>query len=375
MSSRRYDLDWLRILGTSTVFIFHSLRFFTLEDWHVKNPTTYPTIEHLGNFLECWMMPLFFILSGASAFLEMQKNKPARAFIRGKVLRLLVPLFVGIFTHSIVQVYLERFSHGEFNGSFWAFLPHYFEGFYGLGGNFAWMGLHLWYLQVLFTFSIVFLPGILWLRGETGRRLLTMLGDLLASPGAVYFLPLVAILSWKLLRPDSLLGKYVFGWPLGIYFSFYLAGYLFVSSDRLVESIRRQRWFSFAGALAASALFFATQDHADILVWFVILASLGFARQHLTFSLPFLEYVNPLVLPFYILHQPMLVCIGFFVVQWQILDFSKYWAIALPSFILTLGLYEFLVRRSNLLRFLFGMKQVPILPRSAVISYRSGLNL
>jgi len=373
--TRRYDIDWLRVLVMFTVFFFHSLRFFTIEDWHVKNPTTYLVIENLANYLECWMMPLIFVVSGASVFFESLKNKPAEKFIQDKVLRLLVPLLVGIFTHSILQVYLERISHGDFSGSFWAFLPHYFEGLYRLGGNFAWMGLHLWYLGVLFIFSIVFLPFILLLRRENGKRLVSKLGDYLSAPGAIYILALAAILSWKLLDPESLLGKDIFGWPLGRYFTFFLSGFLLVSNDRLGESIQRQRWFSCAGALASTVLFFATQDHDDIVVWFTILAFLGFARQHLNFTSPFLGYANQAVLPFYILHQPVLLLVGFFVVQRQIPDSLKYLAIALPSFFLTLSMYEFLVRRSNLLRFLFGMKLVPRTPLPDDIPYPRGLSL
>jgi len=357
-TTRRYDIDWLRILAIATIFVFHSLRFFSIEDWHVKNPTTYQGIENFENHLETWMMPLIFIISGASMFFEMQKNKPARKFIKDKALRLLVPLTVGIFTHSMLQVYLERFTHGEFSGSFWAFLPHYFKGLYGFGGNFAWMGLHLWYLEVLFVFSIIVLPLMLLLRTEPGRRLLTKLGDLSAIPGTVYPLTLVVILSWKLLDPDSLLGKDIFGWPLGMYFSFYLAGFFFVSNVRLGDGIQRQRWISLAGALTSTILYLVTQDHRDIVVWFMILVFLGFARQHLNFPSSALEYANQTVLPFYILHQPVLLCIGFFVVQLQIPDLIKYLAIACTSFLLTLGFYEFLVWRSNLMRFLFGMKAV-----------------
>jgi len=353
---RRYDIDWLRVLAIATVFVFHSLRFFSLEDWHVMNPTTYLGIENFENYIETWMMPLIFIVSGASVFFEMRKSKPAWKFIQDKTLRLLVPLVVGVFTHSILQVYLERLSHGDFNGSIWAFLPHYFEGLYRLGGNFAWMGLHLWYLEVLFVFSILFLPVVLTLRGEWGRKMLDKLGDRLAAPGVIYLLPLVAIPSWNLLSPDSLLGKDIFGWPLGHYLSFYLAGYLFASNEHLTESIQRQRWISLVGALASTILFLVTQDHRDFVVWFMILGFLGFARQHLSFSSPALEYTNQAVLPYYILHQPVLVCIGFFVVRWPISDILKYLMIAPLSFFLTLGSYEFLVRRSNLLRFLFGMK-------------------
>jgi len=364
-TTRRYDLDWLRVLAIATIFIFHSLRFFSIEDWHVKNPTTYQGAENFENYLETWMMPLIFVISGASVFLETRKNKPARKFIKDKVLRLLVPLVVGIFTHSILQVYLERFSHGEFSGSFWAFLPHYFNGLYGFGGNFAWMGLHLWYLEVLFVFSIIFLPLILLLRTETGRRLLTKLGDLFTIPGTVYILTLAVILSWKLLDPDSLLGKDIFGWPVGMYFSFYLAGYFFVSNERLGNGIQRQRWISLAGALVSTVLFLVTQDHRDIVVWFMILTLLGFARRHLGFPSTFLDYANQAVLPFYILHQPVLLCVGFFVAKWQIPDLLKYPMIAISSLILTLGLYEFLVRRSNPLRFLFGMKVLQPLPKMA----------
>jgi peptidoglycan/LPS O-acetylase OafA/YrhL len=115
-------LDWMRVLAMGTIFFYHSLRFFTIEDWHVKNPVTYLPIENLGNYLESWMMPLIFVISGASLFLAARKNKPALRFIWEKVLRLLVPLLVGIFTYSILQVYLEGYSHGDFSGAFWAFI-------------------------------------------------------------------------------------------------------------------------------------------------------------------------------------------------------------------------------------------------------------
>jgi hypothetical protein len=48
--------------------------------------------------------------------------------VSAQVLRLLVPLLVGIFTHIMLQVYLERVSHGQFSGSFFEFIPHYFDG-------------------------------------------------------------------------------------------------------------------------------------------------------------------------------------------------------------------------------------------------------
>jgi peptidoglycan/LPS O-acetylase OafA/YrhL len=46
-SSRRYDLDWLRVLAILCVFVFHSGRFFDLMDWHVKSATVYAPAQAL----------------------------------------------------------------------------------------------------------------------------------------------------------------------------------------------------------------------------------------------------------------------------------------------------------------------------------------
>jgi glucan biosynthesis protein C len=36
MKERRHDIDWLRVLATLTIFLFHCARFFDTFDWHIK---------------------------------------------------------------------------------------------------------------------------------------------------------------------------------------------------------------------------------------------------------------------------------------------------------------------------------------------------
>jgi hypothetical protein len=43
--TRRYELDWLRVLAILAIFVFHSARFFDRMDWHVKNAKTYSGLE------------------------------------------------------------------------------------------------------------------------------------------------------------------------------------------------------------------------------------------------------------------------------------------------------------------------------------------
>jgi hypothetical protein len=90
-----------------------------------------------------------------------------------------------------------------------------------------------------------------------------------------------------------------------------------------------------------------------------VLAILGFGMKHLNFNKPILSYANEAVLPFYILHHPVLLSVGYFVVQWAIPDALKFVVIDAVSFLIIMALYEFAVRRFNVMRVLFGMKPKP----------------
>ncbi len=381
-SQRRHDLDWLRVLAILTVFIYHSTRFFNLENWHVKNSVTYFWVEVWNAFATNWMMPLIFVISGASIFYALGKGGVGK-FFKDKVLRLLVPLLVGAFTHASLQVYLERITHGQFSGSYFEFLPFYFHGIYDDGdptaGNFAFHGMHLWYLLFLFLFSLVFYPLLRWLK-EGGRGLLAKLGDFLALPGVVFTLAVPIILLSRYMDPNNPLRDIdPGGWGMAMYMSFFLSGFVIVSHERLQARIRRLRWLSLSlgMVLVSTHLLFEFQEIRlgvgglrplivstveALASWSIILGILGFAMQHLTAHKPFLSYANEAVLPFYILHQTVLLCVGYFVVQWHIPDLVKWLVIVPISFTIIMGIYEYLVRRNNILRFLFGMKLQPAKP-------------
>jgi hypothetical protein len=78
--------------------------------------------------------------------------------------------------------------------------------------------------------------------------------------------------------------------------------------------------------------------------------------RYLDYRKPVLEYANEAVLPFYILHQTVLICVGYFIVQMPIPDILKWASILVTAFAIIMGIYEYFVRRFNVLRFLFGMK-------------------
>ena len=74
---RRYEFDWLRVLLILTVLVFHSMRFFNLEGWGIKNATTYLLAEVLVIFISRWLMPTIFLISGIATFYAIDKRRPA----------------------------------------------------------------------------------------------------------------------------------------------------------------------------------------------------------------------------------------------------------------------------------------------------------
>jgi hypothetical protein len=63
------------------------------------------------------------------------------------------------------------------------------------------------------------------------------------------------------------------------------------------------------------------------------------------------------VLPFYVLHETVIVAVAYLVLAWPIGGAAQNCLIALASLAATLLLYDLGVRRSPLTRFLFGLKQ------------------
>jgi hypothetical protein len=237
--------------------------------------------------------------------------------------------------------------------------------------------MHLWYLKYLFMFSIILYPLMRWLKGG-GRSVLSKLDGVLAKTGMVYILALPILLLF-LLPSDAPLMDWNGGWPYLMYLFFLLWGFVIASDERLQDSIRQLRWVSLAAGLALVAGFSIVKSQivdpnvmspSLILAgalrtfggWSCVLAIFGLGMQYLNVRTPRLDYANEAVLPFYILHQTVLLVVGYFVVQWALPDVLEWAIIVVVSFVSIMGIYEYLVRRTDILRFLFGMKPLPTKP-------------
>lgn len=158
---------------------------------------------------------------------------------------------------------------------------------------------------------------------------------------------------------------------------FFLSGYVIFSDKRFAQALRRDRWLELGvGILAfigivvtlvignAEELFSNPETPGYRLFWGIAAVDawcfsifmLYIGMRFLDFSNRRIRYGQEAIVPFYLLHQPVIVAIAFYVVQWQASVAVKMLTVVLSSFILTLSIYEYLIRRAKPLRGLFGMK-------------------
>ena len=166
------------------------------------------------------------------------------------------------------------------------------------------------------------------------------------------------------------------GWDLFSYLFILVYGYLFFCNEKILEIIRRIRSTSLILAIILSltglVIGFVIKPEISentpilyliltfircfrVLLWMIAIVGIG--EKNLNFNNRFLGYANEAVLPFYILHQFVLLLIGYWVVQWQMNALVKYIVIASLSFMAIIGFYEIIIKRFQVARFLFGLKQ------------------
>ncbi|MBI5417664.1 acyltransferase family protein [Candidatus Poribacteria bacterium] len=363
-----YDIDWLRVLGMLTIFLFHNAMFFSEDYWHVKNFKLDFSMSVFVSIINHFIMPLFFILSAIATYYALKKRNNLE-FMRERFIRLIVPLGVGIFSHIIIQVFIENITHNRFSGTFCQFIPHYFDGWYGFGGNFAWMGLHLWYLLILFLFSGLMLP--LFQLINRSQDFTTKLSNLVNKPFGLYLfiIPLFLMEFMVSLSPQTIGRRDFGGWSPLTYLIFFIIGYLLTTDERYRTATKKVRFISLTlslltvivGYILLVKMRFPNTNLFYLLVrvtnsWSWLITFIGFANHYLNFNNLFLKYANEAVLPFYILHQTVIVVIGYFIRNWNWAIFPKYLFLVTTSFIIIITLYEFAIKRVSILRYLFGMK-------------------
>lgn len=383
---RRHDLDWIRVLATLGVIVFHATRMFDPMGWEVKNNTTADVLMLFNLLWAQWMMPIFFTVSGASIFYSMGFRSPGQ-LVKAKFVRIMIPfLIVGVFVLSPPQEYIKVTTQGivPAETTFAEFYPEFVSP-----SNFStpspfYIGFntfHLWYLYQLFVFSVIMLPLFSYLRSEAGEALVTRLASYFERSWTIYLLALPITLVTSLVHPNSQAGMlFSFGgWAPVAFPVLMLYGFLIVADERFEKAIEAQgrnalvlalvfyvgvvylfMQLELEGIIAAfgTSMFVVLSFVRAFGMWCFMIAFLHYGKKHFSYSSPTLQYGSEGSIAFYMLHQTVIVIIGYQIMDWQMGILPKFVILLIGTFVGILGIYELLIRRWNPVRFLFGMKAI-----------------
>ena len=364
---RRYDLDWLRVLGVLLLVPFHVALIFVLDPYtvmYIRDVVNSRVLAGATGFIHMWHMPmLFIIISGYSTYFALG-FRSARQYIRERVLRLLVPLLFGLLTFVPFTTYIQhsgRLSLVEGYTGFFRIDLNHLDGMTG-----AFTPAHLWFILYLFFFSLVDLPLFLALRSEKGNKLIKRMGTAMKAPLSliVWGIPLTLAAAMNILGDMN---------PLH-YFLIFVYGFVLASDPRFQESIDKLTWIALTYGLlegVVNIMLPLSRDAAwtpqwmalDLMYqmgrWALTLAVFGLGHRFLNFMNNWLHYGSEAAMPFYLLHMTFSVVIGYFVIRLDAPVGVKYPLIVLAATGITLIAYE-LVLRWDGIRWLFGMKSTRI---------------
>lgn len=400
-TERRHELDWLRVLIIVGLIPFHVIGVFGAAiDIYISGGQPHPLVTVVETFFGLWPMSLLFLVAGASTWFALGR-RTSRQYVRERLLRLFVPflfatlVILPIQVYAVVAAYPEvlRFNivpdmnlHG--NESFPGFYLPYLGGYIYFLMHFtslreAVFWGHLWFIPRLLLYALATLPLLLWLRGETGRRFIAWVSRLLVAPAGMLLLGLALALPRVLAAafyrlalassPATSWDGYNLAAQVGVFLVCFLLGYLFYAAPQLLATAQRIGSLALGTGIAIFALLQTPFGRLASVTqftpggigmaclrsegeWLLVVGVLAIGLRFLTSGNGVLTYLNEAAYPLYVLHMPVLILVGLWMIQRGLPD-----ALALPlivalSLALTLAVYEFAVKRIAFLRLLFGLK-------------------
>jgi len=375
VNTRRNDLDWLRLIAIIILLFFHTGMLFNPWEWHVKNPNISQSFTYSMVWLHFWRMPLLLFISGAGTYMALSKRTPTQ-YAGERFKRLFIPLVFGMFVVVPPQIYFEHINDYS---NYWEFYKTVFNFVPYPKGSFSWH--HLWFVAYLFFYSLLALPLLIFLRSPESEVFKKKLLTWLSSPAGILFIPsFIIFLSQLSLRPffpeqtHALLNDWAY---FTFYFLFFIYGMICYSNPVLWSSIGANRKALLVASIFIMIIFYGlylhlkgivsfpwTMDNVGIAfeitatfgAWFWVITLIGFGQHYLNKSHPWLKHFNEGLYPFYILHQTVIIAIGYYICElpWGI--GVKFWAVTLLTLASCVLIYFFLIRPFNFIRIFFGMK-------------------
>ncbi len=351
---RKYYIDNLRWMAILLLFPFHAAQI-----WSGGEYSGFYIWSHTNVFLYVfstavypWYMALLFAIAGMSCKYALLK-RTSKQFIAERIIKLLIPFFFGVLVLVPVMTYIAEVFFNGYTGTYWQQYGLFFTketDLTGYHGGFS--PAHLWFLLYLFVISLMSLPIILLTKKYLPRFRVSSVSYLLII---FLFVP-----EWICQYALNIGGK-----SLGQFMILFLFGYYILSEESILQKLKRYRLVSLILCILSGSLYiylYCFQNLRNELMtglyifygWMGIITLLGIGQSKLNFHNQLSHYLTRASFPVYILHMPVLVVVGFFVLNFPLGVTGQFLTIILISSVLTFLIYE-IIKRVPVLRFFLGI--------------------
>lgn len=347
VSTRRSDIDWLRVIAIGLLLLYHVAIGF--QSWgillgFITNDQPWESLWIPMAMLNVWRIPLLFFVSGMGVYFAIQ-NRNLKQLLLERARRIFIPFVFGIFAIAPVSVY------------FW---EHYYSRQLSYTPNPG----HLWFLGNIFVYVIILSPVFFYLKRNDEGRIVRWIKKCLGNPFGLLLVIAAFITEVLLVKPNpyELYAMTWHGFFLGLLAFFF--GFCFVlSGSSFWNMLLKWRWLLLAAAvllytwrilqLQMKVPNFQLVIESNLWVFSVF----AFGYKYLNRSGKSLRYLSQAAYPVYIIHMIFLFLASLLIFPLDIDVRLKFILVFLFTVTGCFIFYEFMIRRVNFVRLLFGLRK------------------
>lgn len=344
-TERRYDIDWLRIIAIGLLLIYHIAIIFQPWAMFIAFIRSNELLEGLWKpmtMLNVWRIPLLFYVSGMGMYFAMRKRN-WKQLLSERSKRILIPFLFGVIAITPLHMFI-------------------FQKYYNMSLSYYSHFGHLWFLGNIFVYVILLLPVFLYMKKKECSLFKKRLSTLMGNPIGPLVIVLFFVIESEIVKPQifSLYSQTWHGFFLGLMAFFF--GYLIMYSGEAFWKFVLKwsgMYILLAGLLFLVRYFiFATEAPSYLMaiesnLW--IFGIFGVAYKYLNKPSKSLSYLSKAAYPVYIIHMFVLYTGALLILPLKLPVLLKFIAITSFTFIGCYLIYEFIIRRINFLKPLFGL--------------------
>lgn len=347
MTTRRYDIDWIRVIAIALLMVYHVAIVF--QPWglmvgFMTNSESWESLWLPMTLLNVWRIPILFFIAGMGMFFSF-KNRTWQQLLKERALRIGLPYLFGIVLINPVYTFiLQKYYDWKLQ-----YLP---------------TSAHLWFLGNILCYVLLTILPLYFLKRGANSPFVAWLRKAFSN---LYIFPIIIacfVLETLVVNPPvyEMYAATAHGFFLG--WLAFIIGILFAfSGDGFWNMLVRYRWLFLSLAILFFIMrignywSFSMKINLPIETCLWVFSVFGFGKRYLDFSNNSLAYFSKAAYPVYILHMVFLGLTCSLILPLVINVQLKFCLILLGTISGSLFCYE-LIRRNKYAGILFGITKI-----------------